>query len=83
MYEKPILLEIVQVKGEPIIGARVQIEAPNIPGFLAIESQDVKGATQYIALSNIASFTAINEEVCNVIGCIPTPKVKVKEDNCI
>ena len=81
MYDKPILLEIVQVKGEPIIGARVQWEAPEIPGFLAIESQEVKGATQYIALSNIASFTVINEEACNVVGNIPQPKVKVKQDN--
>lgn len=81
MYDKPILLEIVPVKGEPITGARVQYEAPGIPGFLAIESQEVKGATQYIALSNIASFTVINEEACNVVGNIPQPKIKVKQDN--
>ena len=83
MYDKPILLEIVQVKGEPVIGARVQWEAPEIPGFLAIESQEVKGATQYIAYSNIASFTVVNEEACNITSSFPTPKVKVKNDNSI
>lgn len=83
MYDKPILLEIVPVKGEPITGARVQYEAPEIPGFLAIESPDVKGATQYIAYSNIASFTVINEEAYNVVSSFPTPKVKVKNDNSI
>lgn len=81
MYDKPILLEIVPIKGEPITGARVQYEAPEIPGFLAIESQEVKGATQYIAYSNIATFTVINEEAYNITSSFPVPKVKVRQDN--
>ena len=81
MYDKPILLEIVPIKGEPITGARVQHTAPEIPGFIAIESQEVKGATQYIAYSNIASFTVIDEEAYNITSSFPVPKVKVKQDN--
>ncbi len=78
--DKPILLSIVQKTGFRIDGARLQIEAPSIAGFLAIESQDIKHATQYIALDNIASFTVLNEEACNILGSFPVPKVKTKVD---
>lgn len=83
MSDKPILVEIVRYKGDKITGARVQHEAPEIPGFLAIESPEIKGATQYIALSNIADFTAIDEELCNIVGNIPEPKVIVKQNTAI
>lgn len=76
---KPIILRIVQKTGYPIDGARVQWQAPPIDGFLAIESQDVRNATQYIALDNIASFTVLNEEACNLLGSFPVPKVQTRE----
>ena len=76
---KPILLRIVQKVGYPIDGARVQWQAPPIAGFLPIGSPDVKNATQYIALDNIASFTVLNEEACNILGSIPVPKVQTRE----
>lgn len=79
MYDKPIILRLTLKCGLPIDGARVQYEAPEIPGFLPIESQDYKNATQYIALDNIASFTALNEELCNIRCCVPTAVVKTKE----
>lgn len=79
--EKPILLRIVQKVGFPIDGARINWQAPEIAGFLPIESQDVRHATQYIALDNIASFTVLNEEACNIIGSFPVPKIKTKRDD--
>ena len=79
--EKPILLNIVQKTGLRIDGARVQWQAPEIAGFLAIESQDVRHATQYIALDNIASFTVLNEEICNITSSFPVPKIKTKRDD--
>lgn len=76
--DKPILLSIIQKTGLRIDGARVQYQAPQIAGFLAIESQDIRNATQYIALDNIASFTVLNEEACNIIGSFPVPTINVK-----
>ena len=78
--DRPILLKIIQKTGYPIDGARIQWQAPQIDGFLAIESQEYKNATQYIALDNIASFTLLNEETGNIINTFPTPTVKVKRD---
>lgn len=77
--ENPILLRIVQKVGFPIDGARVNYEAPTIAGFLAIESQDVRHATQYIALDNIASFTVLTEESYNITAAFPELKVKTRE----
>lgn len=69
--DKPILLRIIMKTGETIAGARLQYQAPKIPGFLAIESQRVKYATMYIALDNIASFTVLNDEAKNIPACFP------------
>lgn len=74
--DKPIILRIVQKTGYPIDGARIQWQAPQIDGFLAIESPDVYKATEYIALDNIASFTVLDEEACNLLGSFPVPSVK-------
>ena len=76
--ENPIILRIVQKVGFPIDGARVNYEAPTIAGFLAIESQDVRHATQYIALDNIASFTVLTEESYNITAAFPVQKVKAQ-----
>lgn len=74
--EKPILLKIILKKGSAIDGARLQLEVPKIPGFLAIESQDVKHATTYLALDNILSFSVIDYETPNIVRCFPAVKVK-------
>ena len=79
--EKPILLKIVLKKGATIDGARLQLNAPKLPGFLAIESQEYKRATTYIALDNIASFTLIDDEACNIRFAFPAERVKVKIDD--
>lgn len=65
--ENPILLRIVQKTGLPIDIARIDYNAPVIPGFLAIESQDIRHVTQYIAFDNIASFTVLAEEIPNIV----------------
>ena len=78
--DKPILLSIVQKTGLRIDGARLQWEAPQIAGFLAIECQDIRHATTYIALDNIASFSVLNEEAVNITGSFPVPKIKTKVD---
>jgi len=79
--DKPILLNIILQNGLRIDGARLQFEAPTISGFLAIEDPEVKTATTYIALSNIATFSVLNEEICNILSSFPIPKVKTKVDN--
>jgi len=76
--DKPILLKIIQKTGYPIDGARLQYEAPQIDGFLAIESQMTKHATCYIALDNIASFEVLDDEAINVTGAFPVPRIKTK-----
>jgi len=76
--EKPILLKIVLKKGSAIDGARLQLDVPKIPGFLAIESQSIKHATDYIALDNIASFSVIDYEAPNIRGCFVPMKVTTK-----
>ena len=77
--EKPILLKIVLKKGAPIDGARLQLDFPKIPGFLAIESQEIKRATTYIALDNIASFSLIDDEAPNIRRCFPALRVETKD----
>ena len=72
--DKPILLSIVQKTGLRIDGARLQWQAPQIAGFLAIESQDLKHATTYIALDNIASFSVLDAEADNIVDCFPIRK---------
>lgn len=72
----PILLNIVQKTGYPITGARVQWQAPQIDGFLAIESPEVLHATQYISLDNIASFTVLDRESINIIDSFPVRTIK-------
>lgn len=74
--EKPILLKIVLKKGATIDGARLQLDVPKIPGFLAIESQTIKHATDYIALDNIASFSVIDYEAPNIRRCFAPVKVR-------
>ena len=76
---KPIILRLTLKTGFPVDGARVQVEAPRIPGFLAIESQDYRNATQYIALDNIATLTALDDELCNINSFVPPYEVKTRE----
>ena len=77
--EKPILLKIVLKKGASIEDARLQLEAPKIPGFLALESQNIRHATDYIALDNIASFTLMDCETVNIRRCFPALRVEIKD----
>jgi len=77
--EKPILLRIVPKVGYPIDGVRINYDVPAIHGFLAIESPDVKHATMYIALDNIASFTVLDEESFNIRAAFPKHEVKVEQ----
>ena len=72
--DKPILLNIILKTGLRIDGARLQWQAPQIAGFLAIESQDLKHATTYIALDNIASFSVLDAEADNIVDCFPIRK---------
>ena len=77
-YEKPILLRIIRKVGYPIDGARINYDVPQIYGFLAIDSQDVKHATEYIALDNIASFTVLNEESPSITAAFESRKLRVE-----
>ena len=61
--EKPIIEEIVLITGETFINARLEVEAQSLPGFIAIESQRIKDAAEYISLNAISSFTIKNSEL--------------------
>lgn len=78
-HEKPIIDEIILVTGEKIEDARLQIEAQRLPGFIAIESQQLREATEYISHSAILSFTIRNEELMNTSPAhYFTPEQKIK-----
>lgn len=63
MNQKPKIEEIIFLSGEIINDAQIEIDAPTLPGFLAIVSQELKESTQYIALSSIQSLTMKNKEI--------------------
>lgn len=80
-YEKPIIEEIVLITGETFTDARLQIDAQRVPGFIAIESQRLKDATEYISHSAISSFTVRNDELMKTSPAYyfsPEQKVKVE-----
>lgn len=76
--ENPILLDMKLNTGEIVRGVRVNYEAPQIAGFLAIEGEVIH-TTRYIALSAITSFSVVTEEAFNILGAFPTPTVKTKD----
>lgn len=80
-YEKPIIDEIVLTTGETFTDARLQIDAQRVPGFIAIESQRLKDATEYISHGAISSFTVRNDELMKTSPAYyfsPEQKVKVE-----
>ena len=80
-YEKPIIDEIVLTTGETFTDARLQIDAQRVPGFIAIESQRLKDATEYISHGAISSFTVRNDELMKTSPAhyfTPEQKVKVE-----
>lgn len=81
MNQKPKIEEIIFVSGEIINDARLEVDAPALPGFMAIVSQDLKEATQYVALSSIQSLTMKNKEIVRFSPdyyITPTPTIKVR-----
>lgn len=78
-YEKPIIDEIILLSGESFVDARLEIEAPRVPGFMAIESQRLKDSTEYIALTAISSLTIKNDELRKTSPAYYfSPELKVK-----
>ena len=80
-YEKPIIDEIILITGETFTDARLQIDAQRVPGFIAIESQRLKDATEYISHGAISSFTVKNDELMKTSPAhyfTPEQKVKVE-----
>lgn len=80
MTEKPMIREIILVTGEIINDAILETDAERIPGFLAIQSQQYKETTEYIALSAVSSMAIKNEELVRFSGeyLSPVATVKVK-----
>ncbi len=82
MNEKPTIEEIIFVSGEIINDARLEVDAPALPGFMAITSQELKESTQYIALSSIQSFTMKNKEIVRFsLDHYVTPELTIKVRN--
>lgn len=81
--QKPKIEEIIFVSGEIITNARLEIDAPALPGFLAIISKDLKESTQYIALSSIQSLTIKNNEIMRFSPeryIVPEATIKVRRE---
>lgn len=78
-YEKPIIDEIILITGETFTDARLQIDAQRVPGFIAIESQRLKDATEYISHGAISSFTVRNDELMKTSPAYYfSPELKIK-----
>ena len=76
----PILLKIIRKKGEPLHAAEIDYHAPTIEGFLPVVNQNLANSTEYIAFDNIAGFTVLNAEACNVRSAFDR-RLKVKVDD--
>lgn len=61
--DKPKIEEIILDSGEVINSARLEVDAPALPGFMAIMSSEYREATRYVALSSILSITIKNREI--------------------
>lgn len=78
-YDKTRIDRITLVSGKNITDAILEIEAPRIPGFMAIQSQKVENAVEYIALSDVSSFTIRNTELAKTPSSYYfSPELKVK-----
>lgn len=80
-YEKAKIAEIILLSGETITDATLEIDAPRVPGFIAIQSQSLKEATEYVALAAISSMTVKNAELVKTSPAYyfsPEQKVKVE-----
>ncbi len=69
MKEPPKAYRITLKKGIPIENCYMAVNAPQIPGFIAIEWRiletetcDKKDATKYINIDNITDIVVVNEE---------------------
>lgn len=80
---KPVLLNITLRVGRNFVGARINNDMPQIPGFLAVECPHVPKSTTYINIENIAMFTVLDAEVHNVIHNFPVPKVKTTTNDSV
>lgn len=92
MTTKPYIYELKLKQGSPIYNAVVEVDAPQVPGFIAIctdaakkeddGSRKLLPATRYINIDNIAELTITNGMLCDwSINCfIPERAQKVKID---
>lgn len=82
LSDKPMIERIVFVNGEIINNARLEVDAPALPGFMAIVSSASSEATQYVALSTIKSITMKNKEIaCFSPEYYITPEATIKVRN--
>lgn len=77
---KPVILRIKLKTGTFLHGARVDYEAPQIDGFLALVGKEINNTTKYIAYDAIEYFTVVNQEACNVKNAFDR-RYKVKVDS--
>lgn len=77
---KPVLLRIKLKTGTFIHGARVDLEAPQIEGFLSLVGKELCNTTKYVAYDAIEYFTVVNQEACNVKSAFDR-RYKVKVDS--
>ena len=57
----PIFTSISLKDGRNIRGARLRVDVPSICGFLPIDAQSPKHEVEYIAVSDLKSFTVSEE----------------------
>lgn len=77
---KPVVLRIKLKSGTFLHGMRVDYEAPQIDGFVALVNKELPNSTKYIAYDAIEYFTVVNQEACNVKSAFER-RVRVKVDD--
>ena len=62
-YDKAKIAEIVLQSGELLTDVTLETEAPRVPGFIALQSKQLRNSTVYVALTAIETITVKNEEL--------------------
>lgn len=81
MRDKTIIEKIVFLSGFVMKNAILEVEAQRVPGFIAIQSQCIEDATEYISLASISSMTIKNDELEKTSPAYyfsPEQKVKIE-----
>ena len=87
MYRELTKLQITEIEffdGERIVNAIIDMDAPRLPGFIAINSRNVsvKDAADYISVNAIKKMTIKHDEIMkDANGYYFSPDMRVRVTN--